>query len=308
MEDFVAHPDLVPRETLRTLSQKSDAPGIRRLAQHLGALILTGSGILYLADTLWVWPAMVVHGILLVFLFCPLHEAAHGTAFRTRWLNDRTADLAGFLTLYPRLMYRVFHFAHHRHTQDPDRDPELALKKPQTFGEYALWVSGWPYWSSKARTVVRYAVSGEAKAPFIAKKMEKKLVRESRLLLLGYGVIATVSVLTDPMIALMLWIGPALLGQPFLRAYLLTEHTGCSNSPNMLENVRTILAGPVIRWLAWNMPYHTEHHVFPSIPFHALPEAHREISNQLIHISSSHARYNAELLQSFTPRDATAHS
>jgi fatty acid desaturase len=308
MEDFVALPDLVPRDKLHALSQKSDAPGIARLTQHLGALTLTGAGILYLADTLWVWPAMVVHGILLVFLFCPLHEAAHGTAFRSRWLNNRTGDVAGFLTLYPRLMYRVYHFAHHRHTQDPERDPELALKKPETYREYAVWVSGWRYWTSKGRTVLRYAFTGEAKAPFIPKQMEKKLVRESRLVLLGYAAIAVIAALTDPMIVLMLWIGPALLGQPFLRAYLLTEHTGCSNGPNMLENVRTILAGPVVRWLAWNMPYHTEHHVFPSIPFHALPAAHREISDSLIHVSPSHAGFNASLLQSFAPGGAKAHS
>jgi len=28
----------------------------------------------------------------------------------------------------------------------------------------------------------------------------------------------------------------------------------------------------------WNMPYHSEHHLYPSIPFHALPQAH-----QLLH-------------------------
>jgi fatty acid desaturase len=29
-----------------------------------------------------------------------------------------------------------------------------------------------------------------------------------------------------------------------------------------------------LRWLAWNMPYHAEHHAFPALPFHALPSAH----------------------------------
>jgi len=56
------------------------------------------------------------------------------------------------------------------------------------------------------------------------------------------------------------------------------------------------------------MPYHTEHHVFPSIPFHALPAAHREISDSLIHVSPSHAGFNASLLQSFAPGGAKAHS
>lgn len=307
MEDFVAHLDLIPRERLRALSQKSDAPGLRRLAQHFAALGATGTGVLYLADTIWVLPAMAVHGILLVFLFCPLHESVHGTAFRSRWLNDRTADLCGFLTVYPRLMYRSFHFAHHRYTQDPERDPEMTLRKPTDFRGYLFWVSGSRYWVTKMGTLIRFAVSGEAKAPCIAKQAEAGLVRESRIVLGGYAAIAAIGLLTDPMIPLLLWVGPALLGQPFLRAYLLTEHTGCASGPNMLENVRTVLAGPIVRWLAWNMPYHTEHHTFPSVPFHALPAAHREIGDRLVHVTPSHAAFNVELLRGYARTAAPAH-
>jgi len=307
MEDFVAHPELIPRERLRALSQKSDAPGLRHLGQHLAALCLTGTGVLYLADTLWVLPAMTVHGILLSFLFSPLHESVHGTAFRSRWLNDRTADFCGFFIAYPRLMYRSFHFAHHRYTQDPVRDPEMGLRKPTCFREYLIWVSGWRYWVTKIGTLIRFAVSGEAKAHFIAKQAEPGLVRESRMALGGYAAIAAIGLLTDPLVPLMLWVGPALLGQPFLRAYLLTEHTGCASGPNMLENVRTVLAGPIVRWLAWNMPYHTEHHTFPSIPFHALPAAHRDIRDRLVHVASSHAAFTVGILRSYARSNAPAH-
>jgi fatty acid desaturase len=27
----------------------------------------------------------------------------------------------------------------------------------------------------------------------------------------------------------------------------------------------------------WNMSYHTAHHAFPGVPFHALPALHREL-------------------------------
>lgn len=29
------------------------------------------------------------------------------------------------------------------------------------------------------------------------------------------------------------------------------------------------------RKLAWNMPYHAEHHAWPSVPFHFLPFVHK---------------------------------
>ena len=57
----------------------------------------------------------------------------------------------------------------------------------------------------------------------------------------------------------------------------MAEHTGCANGPDMIANTRTTLTNPVIRLIAWNMPYHTEHHVYPSVPFHALPVLHAEM-------------------------------
>ena len=308
MEDFVARQDLIDRDRLRALSQKSDRPGLIRIAIHLGMLCVTGAAVLSVRDTFWVLPAMVVHGIVLAYLFCPLHEATHGTAFRTRWLNDRVGDLCGFLTVYPRLMYRSFHFAHHRYTQDPERDPELGLRKPTRISEYLVWISGWYYWTGKFGTLFRWAFTGKAEAHFVHKRDEAGLVREARLVLGGYAMIAVIGILTDPVIPLVLWAIPAILGQPFLRGYLITEHTGCAGGPNMLENVRTVMAGPVVRWLAWNMPYHTEHHTFPSIPFHALPAAHQEIRDHLVHVAPSHAAFNARLLRGFLRSGAAAPS
>jgi fatty acid desaturase len=247
MEDFVARPDLITRERLAALSRKSDAPGLFRLAAHLGALLVTGSAVWAASATPWIWPAMLAHGIVQVFLFCPLHESVHGTAFRSRWLNDRVADLCGFVTVYPRVFYRCFHFAHHRYTQDPARDPELAIPKPRTRREYLVHVSGWYYWTGKFRALFRHAFSGRARDAHVPERMERPLVAESRCVLAGYAVIALVGAATDPLLPLTYWLIPALLGQPFLRFYLLAEHTGCTQTADMLQNVRTTLAGRLVR-------------------------------------------------------------
>ena len=74
--------------------------------------------------------------------------------------------------------------------------------------------------------------------------------------------------------ALFAWVLPALLGQPFLRLYLLAEHGRCPFVANMFENSRTIFTNRLVRFLAWNMPYHAEHHAYPAVPFHRLPELH----------------------------------
>ena len=37
---------------------------------------------------------------------------------------------------------------------------------------------------------------------------------------------------------------------------------------------------PIFRFLYWNMNYHVEHHMFPLMPYHALPALHEKIKSQ----------------------------
>jgi len=72
---------------------------------------------------------------------------------------------------------------------------------------------------------------------------------------------------------LMYVVAPSVLGQPFLRFYLMAEHRGCKESINILENTRTMETNWLIRQMAWQMPYHLEHHAWPYVPFHKLAAA-----------------------------------
>ena len=102
------------------------------------ALLASAAAVLAARGTPWLLPAMLLHGILLVFLFAPLHEAVHRTAFRSRWLNDGVARACGAVLILPPDYFRAFHFTHHRHTQDPARDPELSTPKPASPGGLSL--------------------------------------------------------------------------------------------------------------------------------------------------------------------------
>ena len=111
----------------------------------------------------------------------------------------------------------------------------------------------------------------------------------------GYSMKRAMSLIwTDA--ALWLWIVPALLGQPFLRLYLLAEHGDCPRVANMLANSRTTLTGPVVRFLAWNMPYHTEHHSWPQVPFHHLPAVHARLRDHLQNTSPGYAAFTRSYL------------
>ena len=144
--------ELVEATKLRALRRRIDGKGLRHLAAHAGLLAVTGALILTARGGAWALPLVLVHGVVLTFLFAPLHETIHYTAFRRRRLNEAAANLCGFLILLPPRYFRAFHFEHHLFTQDPARDPELIAPKPRTAAAYVLHVSGLPYWRERVAT------------------------------------------------------------------------------------------------------------------------------------------------------------
>jgi fatty acid desaturase len=260
----------IDRETLRRLSRRSDTHGLRQLAAHLGLLLATGALVWASRGHAWLALAVILHGIVLSFLFCALHESLHGTAFASRWLNAAVAWICGALLVLPPEYFRCFHFAHHRYTQDPARDPELAVPSPARLGAYLWRISGIPYWHDRLTVTLRHALTGRATEAFIPAAKSSAVVREARILWGCYVAVAAGSLYLRTADALIYWVLPAIVGQPFLRLFLLAEHTGCAFSDDMLANTRTTYTHAALRWLAWRMPYHAEHHAFPSVPFHAL--------------------------------------
>jgi fatty acid desaturase len=298
MDEVVYAHGGVDRARLTHLNRRSDARGLLHLAGH--GLLLLAAGMLlgFAIHNWWVVPATVLYGIVLIALFAPLHETIHRTAFRSRWLNDAVGWLCGLLLVLPPEYFRFFHFAHHRHTQDPLNDPELASPKPATSGQWLAHVSGWNYWRAELVGLVTHAL-GRAPEPFLkAPRAAARVVAEARVTLVVYAAITAVAIVEGSWAPLTYWVLPALVGQPFLRLYLLAEHTLCPLVPDMLANSRTTRSNAAVRFLAWNMPYHAEHHAFPSVPFHALPSVHRDLRADLKVTAPGYLAVNREIFRS----------
>ncbi len=284
---------------------RDNGPGLQHLAGHLILLAATASLLWFSRGGAW-WPVvLVVHGLVLVFLFAPLHESLHRTAFRTRWLNDITSWFCGAVLLLLPRAFRAFHFAHHGYTQDPVCDPELAVPKPATPGQYLLYISGLPYWYAQLRELLTHAI-GRVGEPWISAKLRARVIREARIYLCVYSLLAALSLLSQSTLLLQFWLLPVLAGQPFLRLYLLAEHGGCPQVAEMLRNSRTTRSNAAIRWLAWNMPYHAEHHAYPSVPFHALPALHRLIGERVEVQASGYLAVHAQILSAMLSKRDSA--
>lgn len=272
------------------LHARSNTKGLLHLAGHFGILGVMAA---YIAVQGPFWPLLLLpYGIALVFLFTLSHECTHATPFATPRISTVIGHLVSVPLVLPFTWFRYFHLAHHKHTNDPDRDPEIADHgRPTTWRAYVVYLSGWGYWSGNARTLWAHA-RGRVTAPYLPRRKHPAMIREARVLLAIYATIA-LSLLVSPL-ALWLWVIPALIGQPFLRLYLLAEHGHCPPVANMLENTRTTLTNRIVRFFAWNMPYHAEHHAMPMVPFHALPAVHDAVRDHLKSVSDGYGAFTAE--------------
>jgi fatty acid desaturase len=149
---------------------------------------------------------------------------------------------------------------------------------------------------------LRHALTGRVREPFVAAGKSAVIVREARVLWLCYAAILALSLALHSTAALLYWIVPVLLGQPFLRAYLLSEHLGCEPSDDMFANTRTTYTNAAVRLLTWQMPYHVEHHAYPAVPFHQLAAVNALIRERIRFEAPGYARLHASLIRGFLAR------
>lgn len=292
---------LFSTETLNQLNERSDIKGLLHLAGHL--LVMGMSGYLWATqrDTWWIAvPALVVYGFSFASMFAPMHECSHRTAFQSQKLNELVGWFSGLFSLYNSTFFRRYHKWHHRYTQIPGKDPERDDPLPQAMGDYLFQLSGIPWWSGKIKTHFKVATGQLQEFYFIPESAYAEVIRSTRLQLLTYaGAIALSTALGHPEFFFLDWLMPLAVGQPILRFVLLAEHTGCTQDENPLTNTRTTYTLFPLRFLMWNMPYHAEHHLYPSIPFHALAIAHQSLAPHLVHIGQGYTQVNQAIVGAF---------
>jgi fatty acid desaturase len=271
VQETLARRELVDAPTLRRLCVASDWAGAAQVASHIAAVGVTGSLLWISWGTWWALPVFMAHGTLLNFLYAGQHELSHSTVFRTKWLNEWVGRVLGCVLFYPRTFDQVQHMAHHRYTQDWARDGELA-RAPYTMTSYLLWMSGVSYWYTRWRRILRFSV-GKVTEPYLPEHRHAELIREARMHLCGYALIAGVSLYAQSWAVVVLWLAPMCAMKFAHQLQNTIEHLGLSHE-DIIENTRSTRRNALVRWMAWQMQYHTAHHAFPAVPFHRLHELH----------------------------------
>jgi Na+-transporting NADH:ubiquinone oxidoreductase subunit F len=205
----------VPRETMRKLLERRDGPAIRDTILWFALILGTG----YLTWLLWPsWWAIVPY-LCYAVLYASTsdsrwHEAGHGTAFKTDWLNNALYEIASFMVMRESTVWRWSHTRHHSDTIIVGRDPEIAVPRPPDIRAMIMSFFSLGVYPKYFKHIVLHSLgkmTGEEKT-FIPESEFPKICRKARIYLLIYATVLGLSLFTGSVLPLLFVALPHLFG------------------------------------------------------------------------------------------------
>ena len=275
----------VPRARMKELMKRSDQPAIRDTLIWFAAFAVTGGLGVYFWGTWWCVPFFLAYGVLYGSSSdSRWHECGHGTAFKTQWMNNAIYQIASFMVMRNPVTWRWSHTRHHTHTIIVGHDPEIIAMRPADVVRMFSALLGIPDVLAYFPELVRNALGriAETTKSYIPEAERPRVFLAARIHLSIYVFVVGLALWMGSVLPLMLVGLPRMYGAWHGFMCGVMQHLGLAE--NVLDhrlNSRTVYINPVSRFIYWNMNYHVEHHMFPMVPYHALPKLHALIKHDL---------------------------
>lgn len=249
----------------------------------LAAAVLAGYVLnlaLFAFGVIPVWAALPILGALTYLSYTPLHEAVHGNIHGghewLKWLNDLCGYLMAPLIAIPYASHRHEHLTHHRHTNQPDKDPDFM-------------VSGMGKGLMPAfTTVIRFIGIQNS---FFVKQQWNKASSKDRLIYclellisLGWRAAFVLVVVQSGAVSALAAVSVIVLGYllgGFFTAYWFAYRPHIPyQDANRYRNTSSLIMPAWMKPLEWfwlGQNLHSIHHLFPRVPFYRYHALHREI-------------------------------
>ena len=275
----------VPRATMRKLLERRDGPALRDTLIWFGLILAFGAATVALWGSWWAVLPYLAYAVLYASTSdSRWHEAGHGTAFKTDWMNNVLYEIASFMVMRESTVWRWSHTRHHSDTIIVGRDPEIAVPRPPDVAGLIKSLFNLPVYPKYFQHILLHAagrMTADEKT-YIPESEFPKIFRKARIYVAIYAGVIALSIATASILPLLLVGLTNLFGSWLMLVYGLTQHTGLAE--NVLDhrlNCRTVYMNPINRFLYWNMNYHVEHHMFPLVPYHALPRLHEAVKDDM---------------------------
>lgn len=292
--------DIFSRDEIRMLTERSDLRGLT--AVGFTWLVIGGC---FVAQAWASQQSMMIFLPVLLLALCVIggrqlslailmHDAAHGTLFKSKGLNNVLADWLCARPIWNDLhKYRAHHVVHHTRTGQQD-DPDLSLVAPFPTTRASLarkllrditGITGIKFFIGRFLMdtgYIKWTVAND-----VVRLPDEGMTLPRRFMLLLRN--ATPALIVNGLLLAALWAaGHAWLFLVWVVAYMTTfsvfvrirsmaEHACTQPGADMFLNTRTTRAGLLARATVapLNVNYHIEHHVMASVPYFRLPLMHR---------------------------------
>ena len=293
----------IDRGELTALSRRSNFRGFIQAIGHLGLWGMTGTlayvAFRHVSTSNWLWTvpllylALFAHGSVGGFMGgASCHELAHRTVFKTRALNDFFLAIFAFFSWWNHIWFRPSHIKHHQHTTFHGHDgevvlpQELGIKQWQFLAELFAWnpLNTWRVIKENwHRAMGRMDNEWYAFClPESNRVLRRQHQNRARRLLAGHVLLAVIFIVTGH------WFLIFIVNFGTQYCVLLTGLCGMPQHFGMQPDVadhrlccRTYITRGLPAFLYWNMQYHAEHHMFPSVPFFNLPKLRKAIEHEM---------------------------
>ncbi|NUQ34053.1 MAG: fatty acid desaturase [Planctomycetaceae bacterium] len=240
------------------------------------------------AAPIYLLSAMVIGAWVQNRLSVLVHEASHYSLFKNRLVNDLAAN---FFLLFPVFgaitNYRIGHWGHHRHVNDPENDPDLQRLTRHQKREFPISRSRFLVDYVLRQLMIRKGISYLAgRALYVAIPMKSEPIQGHDMLgrpllitlRVGYlvALCATLTLLDWWTYYALFWIVPLVTFYPAVLFLREIAHHGNYPDAGDFTNSRVYRANWLERevFFPFGEHNHVLHHMFPTIPHHKMHMAH----------------------------------
>ena len=295
----------IEREELKELTKRSDSRGLFQALGHL-ALVAGTAYLVFLFFYLRQWVgfglSLFAHGTLLTFFpMAAVHELAHKTVFKKKWLNSVFLVIYSIPGWFNFFWYHISHTYHHLYTLHPRGDREVVLPKiPSLKFFYLLQLFTINVFGGFESVGLFPTIGGTVKLAFTGKfagaigvsgnwlediftpdldRERRKAVNFARFLLLFHAAVIAVSIIFKFWPLMMVVTFGTFIGNGLRYFIGMPMHTGLrDNVPDFRKCVRSITLNPFFSFLYWRMNWHTEHHMYAAVPCYKLKKLHKTVA------------------------------
>ena len=243
--------------------------------------VIWGLGNLIIWLSLWplvffgllpLWAGFLIATANVTLSYLPSHEAQHdiiakpGT--RLRWLNEMVGHLSLIPLVLPFRIARLTHIEHHKHTNNPDLDPDYSTTADGP--AHAIWKS---IQNRQPRANGGFNAYGQT----LLRLDRRDMILDGVLYNLAfYGILFGLAWSGYAIEAALLWWLPRHIGLTYIQYYLSWAPHHPGKEQGRYRNTRSFrsILGNIG---SLGMQYHIVHHLHPRIPLYRNPQAYWEL-------------------------------